>query len=109
MIRDAPEVLPVLLENRNSTLAGKLAGAFRNIGRKRIADQSIETFKQADYDIHEVDPFEKNTKIKIPNKRAIPLYYSYSFALARNAKNCNSTFFTRSGNECGYSILIYKK
>lgn len=72
MIRDASEVLPVLLENGHSTLAGRLAGAFRNIGRERIADQIIETFKQADYDIREVDPFETNTEIKIPIRERSP-------------------------------------
>ncbi len=72
MIRDASEVLPVLLENGHSTLAGRLAGAFRNIGRERIADQIIETFKQADYDIREVDPFESNTEINIPIKERSP-------------------------------------
>ena len=72
MIRDASEVLPVLLENGHSTLAGRLAGAFRNIGRERISDQIIETFKQADYDIREVDPFETNTEINIPSRERSP-------------------------------------
>jgi fido (protein-threonine AMPylation protein) len=72
MIRDASEVLPVLLENGHSTLAGRLAGAFRNIGRERISNQIIETFKQADYDIREVDPFETNTEIILPSRERSP-------------------------------------
>lgn len=57
LIRDASELLPILLENGHTTLTGRLAGAFRNIQRDRIADQIMETFKQADYDIREEDPF----------------------------------------------------
>lgn len=33
MIGDSPEILERLLEGGNSTIAGRLAGAFRNIGR----------------------------------------------------------------------------
>ncbi|MBY8963146.1 Fic family protein [Flavobacterium sp. D11R37] len=72
MIRDASEVLPVLLENGHTKLAGRLAGAFRNIGRDRIADQIIETFKQADYVIREEDPFEEKIAIKLPARERSP-------------------------------------
>jgi hypothetical protein len=41
MVRDASEVLGRLLEGGHSTIAGRLAGAFRNIGRDRIADDII--------------------------------------------------------------------
>lgn len=58
LIRDASEVLPILLENGHTTFAGRLAGAFRNINRDKIADQIVETLKEAGYDIREEDPFE---------------------------------------------------
>jgi hypothetical protein len=35
MIRDASDVLAILLEGGHSVIAGRLAGAFRNIGRPR--------------------------------------------------------------------------
>ncbi|MDP3928323.1 MAG: Fic family protein [Bacteroidota bacterium] len=57
LLRDASEVLPILLENGHTTIAGRLAGAFRNINRDDIANQIIETFKQAYYEIREDDPF----------------------------------------------------
>jgi hypothetical protein len=57
MVRDASEVLPRLLEGGRSTIAGRLAGAFRNIGRTRIADEIIETLRAAGYDVRENDPF----------------------------------------------------
>ncbi|RXK81712.1 Fic family protein [Filimonas effusa] len=72
MIRDASEVLQILLDNGHTTLAGRLAGAFRNIQRDRIADQIIETFKQADYNIREEDPFETKLDIKLLQRERSP-------------------------------------
>jgi fido (protein-threonine AMPylation protein) len=68
MIRDASELLPILLENGHTTLAGRLAGAFRNMGRDTIANQIIDTFKQADYDIREEDPFDTKLELKLPTR-----------------------------------------
>ncbi|WP_221389929.1 Fic family protein [Dyadobacter sp. NIV53] len=72
LIRDASELLPILLENGHTTLAGRLAGAFRNIGRGRIADQILDTFKQADYDIREEDPFESKLDLKLSARERSP-------------------------------------
>jgi Fic/DOC family len=58
VVRDASDVLALLLEGGHSTVAGRLAGAFRNIGRDRMADDIVKTMKTADYDIREEDPFE---------------------------------------------------
>src|SRR5690606_15900404 len=49
MIRDASNVLAILLEGGHSVIAGRLAGAFRNIGRGRIADEILSTMKSASY------------------------------------------------------------
>lgn len=65
LIRDASELLPILLENGHTTLAGHLAGAFRNIQRNKIADQILETYKQTDYDIREEDPFDTKLELKL--------------------------------------------
>jgi hypothetical protein len=40
-VRDASEVLTILLSGGHSVVAGRLAGAFRNIGRDKIADEII--------------------------------------------------------------------
>ncbi|MCX2679827.1 Fic family protein [Galbibacter sp. EGI 63066] len=72
LIRDASELLPILLENGHTTLAGRLAGAFRNIQRDRIADQIVETFKQADYDIREEDPFDMRLELKLSPRERSP-------------------------------------
>ncbi|MBW2608037.1 MAG: cell filamentation protein Fic, partial [Deltaproteobacteria bacterium] len=55
MVREASDVLALLLEGGRTTVAGRLAGAFRNIGRDRIADDIVKTMQTADYDIREKD------------------------------------------------------
>ncbi|MGA9574320.1 MAG: Fic family protein [Lysobacterales bacterium] len=72
MVKDASDVLAVLLEGGHSTIAGRLAGAFRNAGRDRIADQIIRTMKNAGYTVLEVDPFESAPSIVLDNREASP-------------------------------------
>lgn len=57
LIKDASQLLPNLLENGHTTIAGRLAGAFRNIKRDKIANQIMASMKQAGYHIREHDPF----------------------------------------------------
>jgi hypothetical protein len=58
MVPDASDVLSRLLEGGHSKVAGRLAGAFRNIGRDQIADNITGTMQSAGYTISESDPFE---------------------------------------------------
>ena len=58
MIRDSSDVLALLLNGGRSVVAGRLAGAFRNIGRTRIADDILATMRSAGYTVRETDPFE---------------------------------------------------
>jgi hypothetical protein len=39
-------------------ISGRLAGAFRNVGRDRIADDILNTMKRYGYVAREHDPFE---------------------------------------------------
>lgn len=57
-ITDASVVLGRLLEGGHSTVAGRLAGAFRNIGRESIATNLVETMRAAGYTVNETDPFK---------------------------------------------------
>lgn len=72
MIRDASEVLSLLLDGGHSTLAGRLAGAFRNIGKEKIADEIIKTMQSAGYDVRETDPFESATPILLSSRERSP-------------------------------------
>lgn len=56
-IKDPSEVLSRLLEGGHSAIAGRLAGAFRRVGRDDFADEIIKTMKGAGYDVRESDPF----------------------------------------------------
>lgn len=58
MISDASQILAVLLEGEHITAAGRLAAAFRNIGRDIIADHIIKGMNAVDYKVKESDPFE---------------------------------------------------
>lgn len=58
MVGDASDLLGRLLDGGHSAIAGRLAGAFRNIGRNDIADNMIGTMQAAGYAIRENDPFE---------------------------------------------------
>jgi hypothetical protein len=57
VVKDSSEVLPRLLDGGHSAIAGRLAGAFRRIGRAAIADEIMKTMKGAGYDLRESDPF----------------------------------------------------
>jgi fido (protein-threonine AMPylation protein) len=62
-IRDSSEILEPLLDGGHTTIAGRLAGAFRNIGRDRIADNIVRTMNSGGYKVRENDPFE----VKFPS------------------------------------------
>lgn len=72
MIKDSSEISRLLLEGGHSTIAGRLAGAFRNIDRDKIADGIIQTMKAAGYDVRETDPFETATPVKLSAREQSP-------------------------------------
>lgn len=65
MIADASDVLARLLEGGHSSIAGRLAGALRNIGRGQLADTITATMKAAGYTVTETDPFNDHPPIVI--------------------------------------------
>jgi len=72
MVRDASDLLARLLEGGHSVIAGRLAGAFRNIGRDRIADDIVKTMSAAGYDVRENDPFADKLNWVIPAREMSP-------------------------------------
>ena len=63
MIQDVADILKILLERGSSTKAGRLAGAFRNIGHTSAADEIVTTMKSLGYDVREEDPFADHSTI----------------------------------------------
>ena len=72
LIKDASDVLAVLLEGGHSTIAGRLAGAFRNAGSARIADDILKTMDKAGYAVREADPFEDRAASTLIRREASP-------------------------------------
>jgi hypothetical protein len=72
MISDASDVLEQLLEGGHSSIAGRLAGAFRNIGRNQIADDILSTMRAAGYDLRESDPFESQSSLSFSRREQSP-------------------------------------
>jgi hypothetical protein len=72
MVRDASDLLTLLLNGGRSTIAGRLAAAFRNIGRGRIADDIVKTMQAVGYDIRENDPFENTTDVILSVREEFP-------------------------------------
>jgi Fic/DOC family protein len=71
-VRDASGVLAKLLEGGHSTIAGRLAGAFRNSGRDRIADDITKAMTAAGYDVRETDPFTDKPALSLPARETSP-------------------------------------
>lgn len=72
LIRDASELLGMLLDGGHSTIAGRLVGAYRNLGQDKIANEILKTMKSAGYDVRETDPFEEETPITLGAREKSP-------------------------------------
>jgi fido (protein-threonine AMPylation protein) len=72
-IGDVSEVLRRLLEGGHSVVAGRLAGAFRRIGRAEIADEIVAAFRAANYSVRETDPFVKQQVFGTLRPAAVPI------------------------------------
>lgn len=65
MVRDSSGILKILVDTGQTVRAGRIIGAFRNIGRVDIADEIAGTMKRIGYVIQEEDPFEEITKVEL--------------------------------------------
>jgi hypothetical protein len=72
-IRDASDVLGRLLDGGHSVVAGRVAGAFRRIGRADVANEIVSAMKTAGYDARESDPFEARQAFGAVSLAAAPI------------------------------------
>ncbi|MCX6263079.1 MAG: Fic family protein [Bacteroidetes bacterium] len=72
LVKSSADILNILLSGGQSIIAGRLAGAFRNIKKGKIADDIIKTMQAAGYDVRESDPFTDNLNISFSSKDASP-------------------------------------
>ena len=75
MIKDASELLEILLDGGHSSIAGRLAGAFRNTGQAQIADEIVQTMRAASYDVRETDPFAEPSGLAFSQREPSPYAY----------------------------------
>ena len=72
-LRDVADVLARLLDGGHSVVAGRLAGAFRRIGRDDVADEILSVMKRAGYDVREAVPFEAEQVPGAPGRAQAPI------------------------------------
>lgn len=92
MVRDGSEILKRLVDTGQTVRAGRVIGAFRNIGRADIADEIAGTMKRIGYVIQEEDPFTEVVKVGLS-----PSPYSTRLRLMwKNMREDVIANFTRS-------------
>jgi len=69
---EASAILALLLAGGHSTIAGRLAGAFRNIGKSEVANDIIETMRAAGFNVRETDPFDSQLTIDFSPRERSP-------------------------------------
>ena len=80
MVKDESEIYGILADEGASKRAGRLVGAFRNIGRDKIANNILGYMKRLGYDIREEDPFED----KDAHNALVARGYYQAFLAVRN-------------------------
>ncbi len=63
----ASEVLPPLLERGQTTIAGRLAGAFRNMQRMRVSEDIVKAMLAAGHRVRISDPFSNEFTATLPS------------------------------------------
>jgi hypothetical protein len=71
-IRDASELLEQLLDGEHSSIAGRLVGAYCNLGQMKIAEDILKSMKTVGYEVREYDPFLEATPIKFSLRERSP-------------------------------------
>lgn len=71
-IKDASDLLGRLLAGGNTVVAGRLAGALRNIGRHEIADGVVSAMRAAGFKVTETDPFDEVPTVALDARETSP-------------------------------------
>ncbi|MBI1621808.1 Fic family protein [Aquamicrobium zhengzhouense] len=69
-MRGTAPLLRILLGNGMSTVAGRIAGALRHLGRVRDADEVLSTMEAAGYSVFEENPFDDRAHAQLDNRKA---------------------------------------
>ncbi len=66
---DVSDILRILLAGSHPSVAGRLAGAFRAVGRPELADEIVSAMRRAGHDVHETNPFQRPLPTLLPGGR----------------------------------------
>ena len=72
MVKDSSQLLSILLNGGHSKIAGRLVGAYRNLGQDKIANDILKTMGAAGYNVRESDPFDSPTSVKLIARETSP-------------------------------------
>src|SRR3984885_14710684 len=92
MVQDASDLLSRLLEGGHSTVAGRLAEAFRNIGRDRFADDITGTMRAAGYTVTDGDPFGDLSLVGFGTRETSPYVNRMRMDWARMREDARGIF-----------------
>jgi len=92
MVQDASVLLGRLLEGGHSTVAGRLVGALRNIGRERIADDIRAAMETAGFTVQENDPFEDQSLVAFGARETSPYVNRMRMDWARMREDVRGAF-----------------
>jgi fido (protein-threonine AMPylation protein) len=92
MVEDASVLLGRLLEGGHSTVAGRLVGAFRNVGRDRMADDIRAAMEAAGYTVQENDPFEDQSLVAFGARETSPYVNRMRMDWARMREDVRGAF-----------------
>src|SRR5690554_4758682 len=92
MVTDASDILSVLLAGNHSVIAGRLVGAFRNIGRNLIAENILKGMRAADLNVLEEDPFADNVRVNFGRRDVSPYVNRVRFMWAQMREDIISHF-----------------
>lgn len=96
-IRNASEILPRLLDEGKTYVAGRLAGAFRNTGAIRIADDIRSAMVAAGHAVQESDPFQ-STLLPLAHLAGSSPYVTRIALMWRTMRDKIPSYFPPSGN-----------
>ena len=68
-LQDASDLLRILLDGPHPSVAGRLAGGFRAIGREALADEIVGAMRSTGHGVNEVNRFEKPLPSLLPGGR----------------------------------------
>lgn len=106
MVQDASGLLERLLDGGRSTIAGRLAAAFRNIGRERIADDITGVMQAAGYTISESDPFEDQSLVSFGARETSPYVNRMRMDWARMREDVRGIFPVAPGRPSNVAAYL---